>query len=491
MKNNTPTNFHKTIIIGAGFSGLCAAIRLQKENRNDFIILERATELGGTWRDNTYPGCGCDVPSRLYSLAAEPNPNWSRAFSKQPEILAYMQSCAKKNDLYKKIHFNTEVNALKFEEAKGIWHVKTNTGKELSCRFILSATGPLNRIIIPDFNSLDDFKGDYFHSSQWPENFDLKGRRVAVIGTGASAIQVVPNIVDRVEKLVLFQRSAAWIMPKRDKEISAFSKQLYRSFPFLEKMARGLFYYFHEIRGNGFWGNTFTNNTAQKIALHYLKQSVPDPELREKLTPNYALGCKRVLPSDDYYPALQRPNASLVTTGIDKMCATGILTKDGQLHEVDTIVFATGFRASGDLVDYPVAGRNGLKLKEEWDRTGIETLRGIAVSGFPHLLFLLGPNTGLGHNSVLLMIEAQMNYVVDYMRQHEQLGAKYLDVKREEQEVYNQKIQEELQGTIWASGCKSWYLDKHGKNTTLWPSSVARYRKETKQIRLEEFEQVP
>ena len=475
-------------IIGAGFSGLAAAIRLLNENRQSLLIFERAATVGGTWRDNVYPGCACDIPSHLYSFSFAPNPNWSRTFSPQPEILNYLKNCVEKYDLTPYLRYNTEIVHYEFDPQTGRWHLFDRANNRYSARVVISATGPLNRPNFPKINGLTNFEGRAFHSSMWDNTYDLRNKRVAVIGTGASAIQFVPQIAEQVAQLTVFQRTAPWITPRLDRASSVFEQKLFKALPFTQKLYRSGQYWYRELVGLSFVGNEFMNKFATTQALEHLHDSVADAELRQKLTPNYKLGCKRVLVSDDYYPALSRPNVSLITDPIQEVKAHSIVTKDGSEHPIDAIIFGTGFVAAEIILDAKIVGLNGAELMEEWKKTGPEAYYGLTVSGFPNLLFLVGPNTGLGHNSIIHMIESQVNYVVEYLQILDKKGEKeFLDLKPQVQRQFNETIQQELKSTVWASGCQSWYQDSKGKITSLWPGLTRRYRQETRQAKAEDY----
>ena len=483
MKNN-----YDQIIIGSGFAGLCAAIKLKEQGEHNFIILERNDWLGGTWYDNHYPGAECDVESHLYSYSFEPNPNWSKQFSAQEEILRYMENCAEKYDLKKHLQFNTNITKGVFDEAQGIWNITDDTGKTYSSKVVVSCAGGLSQPSYPDIKGIDTFKGKMFHSAKWDKTFDLKNKTVAVIGTGASAIQIVPAIAPDVKQLHLFQRTPPWIMPKPDKQISSLRKWLYNHLPFTQQLYRGRLYWQHELMAFGFIKNQGLLKLGGKLSLRYLKQSVKDEVLRKKLTPNYVMGCKRVLLSNEYYPALQRSNVEVITDGILQINETGVLTKDGKQRNVDAIIIATGFQAAENVSRFELKGRNGLDMSESW-KNGAEAYLGVAVSGFPNFYIAPGPNTGLGHTSMILMIEAQVNLVIESIKALKKKGAKFIDLKKDVQQQYNLEIQEQLSHTVWQNGgCVSWYQMKNGKNVTLWPGFTFTFMKRTKKFEEEKYE---
>ncbi|MGI8637991.1 MAG: flavin-containing monooxygenase, partial [Segetibacter sp.] len=447
-------------IIGAGFAGLIAALKLKEAGKSSFVVFERASEIGGTWRDNIYPGCACDVAVHLYSFAAVPNPEWNNLYAGQSEILDYIKKVTCKKELQKHIRLNADVVEANFDVELGGWRIIDRHRNETTVSVLLLAMGPLNRPSIPQFEGTDNFKGVHFHTSKWNKNIDLVDKRVAVIGTGASAIQVIPTIAPLVKQLTVLQRTPAWVADRSDKKISETSKGLYKRFPVLQRMRREMFYWMSEFLGLGFLGNRPLNKLMEWTALRKLKKEVKNPALRRKLKPGYTIGCKRILKSDDYYPTFNRSNVTLVTEAIDKFTPTGISTKDGKENLLDVVIFATGFVAADFDLYMKVTGTNNRNLIEEWKSTGAQAYLGATLSGYPNLALLLGPNTGLGHNSILHMIESQMNYIIRYIQHIERLeGNGYVDLKPEVQNVYNERIQRQLARTVWSSGCKSWYMN--------------------------------
>ncbi len=468
-------------IIGAGFGGLIAALRLKHSGRQSFVIFERANEVGGTWRDNIYPGCGCDVHSHLYSIASEPNPNWSQLFSAQPEILAYLKNVVANNQLNPFIRYNTDVVDIRFLEDSNTWQLTDQHGKTTVVKMLILATGPLNRPNMPVFKGLENYKGKQFHSSAWDNSYDLTNKRVAIIGTGASAIQIIPNIAPIVGQLNVFQRTPAWVMPRRNRTIGSFQKALFNRIPIVQKTIREIIYWIRELFGLGFVGNHFINKLMEKSVLKQLEKEVQNPNTRAKLIPNYQIGCKRILVADDFYPTFNRPNVDLITDSIDHITENGICTKNGTHYPADVIIFATGFIAAEVELHSKITGINGRLLIDEWRKNGAEAYLGATVSGYPNMAFILGPNTGLGHSSVVHMMESQMNYLMQYLEQLEKGGSNArLDLKPQVQTAYNKHLQQQFDGTVWNSGCKSWYLNNKGKNTTLYPRLTAAFRKATK-----------
>ncbi|MDX2001987.1 MAG: NAD(P)/FAD-dependent oxidoreductase [Chitinophagales bacterium] len=476
-------------IIGAGFAGLVAALRLKKEGKNSFVIFERASEPGGTWRDNTYPGCACDVPSHLYSIADELNPDWSYSFSTQPEIWAYMKHVVAKHQLDRHIRYESDIVELTFMQDLGLWRVVDKNGNLTNVKLVIAATGPLNRPNKPHFKGLETFAGKVFHTAEWDHSYDLKGKKVGVVGTGASAIQVIPSIAPMVSHLTVFQRTAPWVTPRRDRRITSIEKRIFKTLPFLQKLHREGIYWSRELFGLAFMGNDRLNRFGQRMALRMIDKQVKDAELRKKLRPNFKLGCKRVLVADNYYETYNRANVSLVTEGLDHFTTTGIVTKDGKEYPLDAVILSTGFVAADIELYTTIKGLDGRNLIEEWRQKGAEAFHGITVSGYPNLAFLLGPNTGLGHNSVIHMMESQMNYIIDYLKLLESKGSSnaYLNVDEVRQKQHNNDLQEKLKHTVWASGCSSWYLNAQGKNTTLYPGLTVSYRKETRKVNPEDY----
>ncbi|MET0337790.1 MAG: NAD(P)/FAD-dependent oxidoreductase [Caulobacter sp.] len=469
-------------ILGSGFSGLGMAIALLKDGRRDFVILEKAQGVGGTWRDNTYPGCACDIPSHLYSFSFEPNPQWSRMYPSQPEIRAYLERVADKYDLRRYLRFGCTVTDLTFDEAGGFWRVTSEGGQVLTARVVVSGMGGLSRPILPNIKGMDRFKGKTFHSAWWDHDYDLTGKAVAVIGTGASAIQFVPQIAPKVKSLTLFQRTPSWVMPKKDREMHGWERALFRAAPAFQKLLRGLIYTRLELLATALVWRTESMAKFEKLGRQFIEAAISDPVLRQKVTPTYRMGCKRILISNDYYPALARPNVDLVTDGIAEITAKGVRTTNGVEHPVDVIVYGTGFAATDALSPTQVYGRGGRHLNAEWE-AGAQAYLGVTVSGYPNFFMLMGPNTGLGHNSIVYMIESQIRHVMDGLRRMDAAGAISMDPKRESQNAFNAFVQERVGKTVWnAGGCKSWYLTEDGRNTTIWPGFTFDYRRRVKAI---------
>jgi cation diffusion facilitator CzcD-associated flavoprotein CzcO len=463
-----------TVIVGSGFSGLAMAVALKRAGREDFLILERAHDVGGTWRDNSYPGCACDVPSHLYSLSFAPNPDWTSTFSPQPEIQSYLQRVAADHHLLPHVRFGCELERARWDEPAQRWRLETAQGP-LSARVLITAAGPLSDPAIPDLPGLQNFEGTVFHSATWDHEHDLTGERVAVIGTGASSIQFVPQIQPRVSKLHLFQRTAPWIMPRPDRPLTRFESVLYRRLPLAQRAMRQAIYWARELFVIPFLRVRLAPAIGF-LARHHLRRQVPDPVLRQKLTPSYAPGCKRILVSNDYLPSLTKPNVEVVTDAIKEIGPRSVITKDGSERAVDTIIFGTGFHVTDAPIAERVHGRDGSTLAEYWDGS-LFAHRGTTITGFPNLFFMLGPNTGLGHTSVVVMAEAQVAYIMGALEHMEASRIGTVEPRLEAQRAWNEDVQRRMQGTVWtAGGCKSWYLDSKGLNTTLWPGFAFRFR---------------
>jgi cation diffusion facilitator CzcD-associated flavoprotein CzcO len=480
----------RVAVIGAGFGGIGAGIKLLEAGIRDFAIIERAGSVGGAWRDNTYPGCACDVPSHLYSFSFAPNPRWSRSFSGQPEIRAYLEDVADRPGLRPRLHLGTAVVRAAWQEDAAHWVVTTTRG-ELTADVLIAAGGALSEPSTPDIPGLGTFSGAVFHSARWDHDTDLTGKRIAIIGTGASAIQLVPQLQKKAQKLVLFQRTPAWVMPRIDRRITAAEKWLFAHIPPTQKLARLGIYAGREATVGGFVRRPALLKVASRAARGQLNRAVKDPALRAKLTPDYVMGCKRVLLSNDYYPALAQPNADVVASGLARVQDSTLIASDGTRHEVDAIVFATGFH----VVDMPMArhvsGIGGRTLEEVWDGD-MRALRGTTVAGFPNLCFIVGPNTGLGHNSMVHMIESQLSYIVDYIRTLDRTGAAALNTDERAQQAWCDEVERRMGPTVWnTGGCKSWYLNAAGRNTTLWPASTLRFRRQTRRVAEHEYVPIP
>jgi cation diffusion facilitator CzcD-associated flavoprotein CzcO len=462
-------------IIGTGFAGLGMAIRLKQEGIHDFVVLEKADDVGGTWRENTYPGVQCDVPSHLYSFSFAPNPRWTRTFPLGDEIRDYLRDCATRYGVLPHIRFGQEVRSADWDDEARRWRIDT-TDDSFVVQVLVAGTGPLHEPSSPDVPGLERFEGPVFHSAQWDHDHDLTGERVVVVGTGASAIQFVPRIQPKVSELHLFQRTPPWVVPHRDRAISTLEKRIYAKFPAAQLAMRAGIYWARESFVLGFIDPRFAK-LPENVARKHIAAQFPDPDLRRKVTPDYTIGCKRVLISNDYYPALNEPNVDLVTSGIAEVRPHAVVDGAGVERAADTIIFGTGFRVTDPPAAEVVRGRDGRTLAETWEGS-MQAHRGTTIAGFPNLFFLVGPNTGLGHNSIVFMIESQLNYVVDALRTMDARGATSIDVHPEAQAAFNDRVQERLRDTVWSSGgCASWYLDDTGRNTTLWPGFTWPFRR--------------
>jgi len=471
----------RVAIVGTGFAGLGMAIRLRQQGEEDFVVLERAGDIGGTWRDNTYPGCRCDVPSHLYSFSFAPNPNWSSTFSPQSEILDYLRDCAERFGVIQHVRFNTEVEGAAWDEHDGVWRIETSNGP-ISANFLVAAQGPLSEPSLPEVPGIDSFEGTAFHSARWDHGHDLTGERVAVIGTGASAIQFVPEIQPKVGKLHVFQRTAPWVIPHRNRPLKTWERRLYRLFPPAQLAMRAAIYWARELFVLQF-RHRAVGKLLERIPLTHLRRQVKDPGLRGKLTPGYAMGCKRILPTDEWYPALTKPNVEVVTEGITEIRPRSVVAADGSEREVDTIIFGTGFRVTDVPIADRITGRDGRTLAEVWAGS-MSAYKGTTVAGYPNLFFLVGPNTGLGHTSIVFMIESQIAYVLDALATARRRGARTLEVRDDAQSAYNAELDRMTGHTVWVTGgCTSYYIDRNGHNSALWPTFTWPFRR-----RLREFD---
>ncbi len=471
------TTHVRVAIIGTGFAGIGMAIKLLEAGERDLVLLERADQVGGTWRDNSYPGCQCDVPSHLYSFSFAPNPRWSRSFAPQQEIQDYLVRCATDFGVLPHCRFGHEVIDARWDDAAQQWHITTSQAS-FTADILISGHGPLSEPAYPTIAGLERFQGTTFHSATWDHDHDLAGERVAVIGTGASAIQFVPAIQPTVGHLDLFQRTPPWIVPRVDRAISRRTQHLLERFPSLQRIARGSIYWTRELLIVAMAKRTSLMRFPEKVAHEHLESQVPDPGLRAKLTPTYAIGCKRILLSNDYYPALSQPNVDVVTEGITEVREHSIITAGGSEREVDTIIYGTGFRVTDHPIAQRLRGADGRSLAEHW-AASLGAYLGSTVAGFPNFFMIVGPNTGLGHTSMVVMMEAQFAYILDALDTMARRGVTSIDVRPQVQQAYSNEMQTALADTVWGSGCASWYLDKEGRNTTLWPTFTFSFKKRT------------
>jgi cation diffusion facilitator CzcD-associated flavoprotein CzcO len=477
-------------ILGAGVSGICMGIALKRAGIHSFAIYEKSGKIGGTWHDNSYPGSGCDVPSHLYCYSFEPNPDWTRKFSLQPEIDAYLERCADRYALRPHLRFGTEIAGASFDEGEGAWHLRTAAGESIRADVVVSGAGQLNRPYVPDLPGLADFEGTSFHSARWDHARDLSGEEVAVIGNGASAIQFVPQIAPRVKRLTIFQRSANWLVPRMDRAYTEREKWWFRNAPGWLRAYRAWIWAMLELRFFAFFRESRFSQRMERFCREHLEALIPDPALRAVLTPDYPVGCKRILISDDYYQALVRPNVAVETQPIERITRDAVVTRDGRAHRADSLIFATGFQTTSFLAPIQIEGRDGRKLEEVW-RDGAEAYLGMAVSGFPNLFLLYGPNTNLGHNSIIFMIECQVNYVLRCLRELLGRDLHWLDVRPEAQERFNAELQGDLQKTAWAAGCHSWYKTESGKVTNNWSGFTLDYWWRTRRPDFSAFDRRP
>jgi cation diffusion facilitator CzcD-associated flavoprotein CzcO len=485
--NSAVTNVD-VLIVGGGFSGLCMGIKLLEAGMNSFLIIEKSADIGGTWWDNRYPGCACDIPSHLYSFSFAPSTEWTRMYPGQQEIHEYLKRCTEDYGLAPYLRLNTRFCEAVWDESEGVWNAMTGDGMRICARVLVSGMGALHVPRYPELKGLDCFKGPAFHSSTWDYGVDLDVKNVAVVGTGASAIQFVPQIAPRVGKLHLFQRTPPWIVPRLDFAFSEKWRRRFRSIPITRWALRQYIFWRQEVRVLGFLGNERFRKKVEAIALRHLARRIKDPKLRAALTPNYQLGCKRVLVSDDYYPTFNRSNVELVTEGITEVREHSIATSDGVERPIDVLIYGTGFRATEPLIGCRVVGKGGVDIHEAWGKR-MSAYLGVTVSGFPNFFMLLGPNTGLGHNSVVLMIEAQVRYTMDCLKLMKRRKQRVLEVRPEIQQSFVEEIYRRMAGTVWQSGgCKSWYQDQTtGEITTLWPGSVVSYFRRTRSVSASDY----
>ena len=481
------------LIVGAGFSGICMGIKLLEAGMKSFLIIEKSDDLGGTWYENRYPGCACDVPAHLYSFSFDRNPNWTRMFAGQQEIWQYLKACVERYGLAQYIHFKTRFCEAAWNESSGQWRIsaadKSSANQTIHARVLISGMGALHVPHYPEIPGIERFSGPSFHSAAWRSDVDLTGKTVAVIGTGASAIQFIPHIAPRPGKLYIFQRTPPWIVPRLDFGFSEKARNRFRRIPALTWGFRKFLFFALEWRVLNFLGDRVVRGYLERIARRHLEQSVTDPKLRDALTPRYQIGCKRILLSDDFYPIFKRPNVELVTDRIAEVRERSVITQDGTERPVDVLIYGTGFHVTEQFIGMKLFGRNGLEIHDSW-RNGLSAYLGVTVSGFPNFFMLLGPNTGLGHNSVVLMIEAQVRYVINCLKLMRKRNISAMEVRAESQKHFAANLRDHMARTVWQSGgCRSWYQDTHtGENTTLWPGSVIQYFRAMSSVSLSEYD---
>ncbi|MFL6060833.1 MAG: flavin-containing monooxygenase [Marmoricola sp.] len=482
-----PPHVHTTLVIGAGFTGLGTAIKLREAGIEDVVILERAEGVGGTWRDATYPGAACDIPSLLYSFSFAKNPDWSRAYSPSAEICAHIEELAERFDLVKDIRFSTEVTALDFDRHEGRWEVQTASGTTYLARTVVVASGPLSEASLPAMRGIEDYRGTKIHSARWDHDFDFAGKDVAVIGTGASGIQIIPELVKVAGSVKVFQRTAGWVLPRVDVETPAIAKEAFRRLPLLQQAARTALYVGHEAAATGLVWDTPVTTLIQQAGKLHLRLTVKDSWMRRQLTPDFRAGCKRMLMSSDYYPALQQDSCKLITWPIATLTEKGLRTSDGLEHELDAIVFATGYDVQLGGPPYPITGAEGAVLQEQWAGFA-QAYKSASVHGYPNLFFTCGPNSGPGHNSLLVYVQGQIAYAVAGVRAVVERDLRWLDVRAEVQDAYNARIQKRLRRTTWMSGCSSWYLTADGRNSSMYPGFATQYLRQMQDFRIEDYE---
>jgi cation diffusion facilitator CzcD-associated flavoprotein CzcO len=473
------SHVHKVAIVGAGFGGLGMAIRLRQEGIDDFVLIERGADVGGTWFANSYPGAQCDIPSNLYSFSFAPNPDWSRAYPLRDEIQTYLRGCAERFGVLPHLHLSCELLGANWVAGEQHWELETSGGP-VAARVLMAAPGLLSEPWTPPLPGFDAFKGTAFHTADWDHGHNLAGRRVALLGSGASAVQVVPPIQPLPERLHVFQRTPPWVIPHLDHAVRPRVRALYERLPALQRVSRAGIHAMRETMVPGLTRDRRLLKAMELNARLHLRRQVSDPELRRRLTPDYEVGCKRIVLSNDWYPALQAPNVELVSSGVEEVREHSVVGRDGVEREVDTLIFATGFKPAELPIATRIRGREGRSLAETW-RGSPEAYLGTTVAGFPNLFLFYGPNLNLGHNSIVYMLESQMNYAIDALNTMSRDGLAELEVRTDAQADYNEELQERLARTVWnTGGCNSWYFDRNGRNSIQWPGSTFEYRRRTR-----------
>jgi len=490
VNNRQEATKPRIAIIGSGFSGLCLGIQLKKAGIHSFKIFEKADRLGGTWRDNTYPGAACDIPAFSYCFSFEQKTDWTRKWAGQEEILAYMDHCAEKYGILQHLRFTTEVESARFDADAAVWGLRTRAGEEIEAEVVISAVGQLSRPKVPDIPGLETFRGESFHSARWSHDYNLEGKRVGVIGNAASAIQFIPEVAKQVDHLSVFQRSANWMIPRMDRPYSRKEIDRFTRHPWLAKLYRWWIWASFELRyPMVFRAGSWLGPLFERMAKKYMRSIIKDPKLREALVPDYPIGARRILISDDYYQALERENVEVVTAGIERVVEDGIVDNEGRTHVVDAILLATGFRTTEFLAPIRIQGLEGRSLEEEW-KDGAQAYLGITVAGFPNFFMTYGPNTNLGHNSIIFMLECQTRYIMQCIERIWKGRLAYLDLRPEVQASFNAKIQSELRRTVWAETDRSWYKDEAGRITNNWSGTTSRYWLKTRRVDLSCYRQV-
>ncbi|WP_415975875.1 flavin-containing monooxygenase [Rhodococcus sp. 077-4] len=478
------------VIVGAGFAGIGTAIRLRNSGIENFVILERGSAVGGTWRDNTYPGAACDIPSRLYSYSFAPNPNWSHTYSGSGEILDYIHTMVGEFDIESRIRFGHNVIDIIWNEAAGHWHLSIDGRADVRARTVVMASGPLANASLPNIRGIDTYEGRKIHSARWDHDYDFAGKKVAVVGTGASAVQIVPELVKIADTVKVFQRTPGWTLPRINRKTQAGTKRRYARYPQTQTLARSLWFWGHESVALGVVWKTPLTRIVELVGRAHLRSQVRDPWLRRQLTPRFRAGCKRLLMTSDYYPALQKPNCTLVTWPIATLSPNGIRTVEGVEHQFDAIVFATGFDVSNTGTPIPITGRDARVLADEWS-AGAKAYKSIAVSGYPNMFFTFGPNSGPGHSSALVYMEAQIDYIVEAISLVLDGDLHNCDVRQDVQDAYNAELQRKLAKTTWNSGCSSWYLTEDGFNATMFPGFATQYVGQLRGVEQDDYATIP
>lgn len=483
----SPDRIHDVVVIGAGFTGLGTTIKLKEAGVDDVVVLERADSVGGTWRDATYPGAACDIPSLLYSFSFAKNPDWSRSYSPSAEIRSHIEELVDRFDLAPHLRFGVNVTALAFDRTAGCWEITSESGEVLRARAVVAASGPLSNASLPAIRGIDSYEGHRILSARWDHDYDLSGKKVAVVGTGASAVQIIPEVVKTAASVKVFQRTPGWVLPRLDLPTPGFAKAVFAKVPLAQQAARTALYLGHEAAATGLVWDTPVTTAIQRLGKAHLRLTVKDPWLRRQLTPDFRAGCKRMLMSSDYYPALQRDNCKLITWPIATMSPRGIRTSDGVEHDLDAIIFATGYDVQLGGPPYPITGRDGQVLQEEWAGRA-QAYKSMSVHGFPNLFLATGPNSGPGHNSLLIYVQGQIDYAVSGIRAILEQDLRILDVRREIQDQHNEQLQRRLKSTTWMSGCSSWYLTEDGFNASMYPGFATQYLRQMRDFRIGDYE---
>jgi cation diffusion facilitator CzcD-associated flavoprotein CzcO len=476
-------------IIGAGLAGISIALKLKQKGITSFILLERAAEGGGVWRDNIYPGCACDVAAPLYSFSAEPNPDWSSLYASQSDILSYINHVIDKNQLREYTRFNTNITSATFNREYGCWQLADTEGNQMTVKVLILALGRLNKPLLPEFKNLHHYSGKVIHSSQWDSSYQFRDKHIAVIGTGASAVQIIPSLAGKSRHLTVFQRSAPWISGRNNLFFSASVRGKFKRNPVLMELTRKFFLLQSELLGTVFFGPKWIKKLVEQVMMRKLNKSVRDPGTREKLKPNYELGCKRVMRSDDYYPVFNRPDVTLETDQIESFTSNGIRMMNGKLYPLDAVIMATGFEAAKMNFEIDVTGLGGQNLKEVWQHTDAACYKGMITSGFPNMAFVAGPNSGSPFGSSLLIMEYQSDYIASYINQICNSNKNiFMDLHKEVQDRYVDHLRRKFKTTVWASaGCTSWQFNSKRTNVIAFPGLSSEFRKITRKLRTEEY----